>query len=125
MGSSFSSHASINNGISTAKRKILANTKDDILLSPRKSDEEKVRAKEMERTKKWRNMAVIERPNGTIQYRFPMTRKVSNSWTFLEANGSWCSGRSRAFRIVGGRQFGTNGWRIKPRNEETAKRKPN
>ena len=88
MGSSVSSHGSTNNGISTAKRKILANTKGDILLSPRKSDEEKVREKEMERTKKWRDMAVIERPNGTIHYRFPITRKVSTSWAFLEADGS-------------------------------------
>jgi hypothetical protein len=39
-------------GAAPAKRKILAKSKDDILITPRKWDEEKVMAKAMERTNK-------------------------------------------------------------------------
>jgi hypothetical protein len=64
--------------------------------------------------KKWRNMVVIERPNGTIHYRFPMTRKVQfpfQSPLLFESNcGSWYSGRSKESRIVGELlQSGMNG----------------
>jgi hypothetical protein len=58
------------------KRKLLVKSKDDILVQPRKMDESKATAKELERTKKWRDMAVIERPNGSIHYSFPITKKV-------------------------------------------------
>jgi hypothetical protein len=54
----------------------LSKSKDDILLQPRKFDEAKMTAKEFERTKKWRAMAVIARPEGIIGYQFPITKKV-------------------------------------------------
>jgi hypothetical protein len=76
--SSQSSIGSGEKGGAPVKRKILVKSRDDILITPRKWDEEKLTAKEMERTKKWRNMAVIQRPNGTIHYSFPMSRKVQS-----------------------------------------------
>ena len=56
--------------------RLLSKSKDDILIQPRKWDESKMTAKEFERTKKWRAMAVIARPNGIIGYQFPITKKV-------------------------------------------------
>ena len=61
------------------RKKLLTKSKDDILLQPRKIDEAKMTAKEFERTKKWRDMAVIARPNGIIGYQFPITKKVNLS----------------------------------------------
>lgn len=58
------------------QRKLLSKERNDILRLPRKVDESKMTAKEIERTKKWRDMATIERPNGGIHYRFPITKKV-------------------------------------------------
>ena len=61
------------------QRKLLSKDRNDILRQPRKIDESKITAKEIERTKKWRNMATIERPNGGIHYRFPITKKVRST----------------------------------------------
>ena len=58
------------------RKTLLSKSKDDILLQPRKFDEAKMTAKEFERTKKWRAMAVIARPEGIIGYQFPITKKV-------------------------------------------------
>jgi len=66
-----------------ASRKLLTKSKDDILNQPRKVDVNKTTAKELERTKKWRDMAVIDRPNGTIHYRFPISKKVSSARIYL------------------------------------------
>src|SRR5208282_2957039 len=63
----------------TIRRKLLTKSKDDILIQPKKKNDVKMTAKELERTKKWRNMAIIDRPNGTIHYRFPVTKKVIQS----------------------------------------------
>ena len=59
-----------------AKGKVLSRSKRDILLQPRNADDEKMTAKELERTKKWREMAIAEQPNGSLHYRFPVTKKV-------------------------------------------------
>lgn len=57
--------------------KLLSKKKEDILIEPPKADfETKMTAKEIERTKKWQDMAVVERPNGVIHYHFPITKKV-------------------------------------------------
>lgn len=58
------------------RRKLLTKSKDDILIQPKKVNDIKMTEKEIERTKKWRDMAIIDRPNGTIHYRFPVTKKV-------------------------------------------------
>ena len=62
----------------SVRRKLLTKSKDDILIQPRKMNDGKMTAKELERTKKWRDMAIIDRPNGSIHYRFPLTKKVFN-----------------------------------------------
>ena len=51
-------------------------SKRDILIQPRNQDDQKLTAKELERAKKWRDMAYIERPNGSIKYRFPVNKKL-------------------------------------------------
>lgn len=43
----------------------------------------KMTAKEIERTKKWRDMAIIDRPNGAIHYLFPITKKVLSLYPFV------------------------------------------
>ena len=59
------------------RSKLLSKKKEDILIEPPKADfETKMTAKEIERTKKWQDMAVVERPNGVIHYHFPITKKV-------------------------------------------------
>lgn len=59
------------------KNKLLGKSKDDILIPPRKADfETKMTAKEIERAKKWKDMAVMQKPNGTLQFKFPVTKKV-------------------------------------------------
>ena len=70
----------------------MSKAKDDILLTPRNFDQEKLMAKEMEWTKKWRNMAAIERPNGMIYYCFPMSRKVRAPLKNLGVNWSLVHG---------------------------------
>ena len=58
-------------------RKLLGKSKDDILVQPRKDDfETKMTAKEIERAKKWQNMAAVERTKAKIHFRFPYTKKV-------------------------------------------------
>jgi len=64
-------------GDSSRAAKFLGKSKDDILIPPRKANlENKLTAKELERVKKWQNMAVVERPGGGILYRFPVSKKV-------------------------------------------------
>ena len=64
--------------VPTKKRLLTRRSKRDILLQPRNTDEEKLTAKELERTKKWRDMAVSEKPtNGSLHYSFPITKKVT------------------------------------------------
>jgi hypothetical protein len=59
------------------KHKLLSKKREDILVEPPKPDfETKMTAKEIERTKKWQDMAVVERPDGIIHYHFPITKKV-------------------------------------------------
>ncbi len=59
------------------KHKLLSKKREDILVEPPKPDfETKMTAKEIERTKKWQDMAVVERPDGIIHYHFPVTKKV-------------------------------------------------
>jgi len=70
-------------------------------------------AKEFERTKKWRDMAVIARPDGIIGYQFPITKKVL-SHGGIGVYGSWCNGRSRESLIVGERMYGMNFSLLKP-----------
>jgi hypothetical protein len=74
--------------------------------------------KELERTMKWRDMAIIDRPSGSIHYRFPLTKKV----IFLREciDSSWCNGRSREFLTVGERLSGMNSLIVKPQNAEIA-----
>jgi hypothetical protein len=61
---------------SVRRPKLLTKAKDDILMQPRRTEETRLTAKEMRRAKKWRDMAIIDRPNGSIHYTFPMTKKV-------------------------------------------------
>jgi hypothetical protein len=59
------------------RKKLLSRGKRDILLQPKKvQDEEKMTAKELERTQKWRDMAIVDNTNRTLHYRFPITKKV-------------------------------------------------
>jgi hypothetical protein len=59
------------------RKKLLSRRKRDILLQPKKvQDEEKMTAKELERTQKWIDMAVVDNTDGTLHYRFPITKKV-------------------------------------------------
>jgi hypothetical protein len=82
------------------RRKLLLKVKDDILIQPKKVEAAKMTEKELERTKKWRDMAVIDRPYGSILYRFPFTKKVIYLCECIDS--SWCNGRSREFLIAGG-----------------------
>lgn len=61
------------------RRRLLSKSKDDILNQPKRIEESKMNEKELERTMKWRDMAVIDRPDGSIHYRFPLTKKVISS----------------------------------------------
>ena len=93
------------------RRKLLRKSKDDILIQPRKIDDVKMTAKELERAKKWRDMAVMDRPNRTVHYRFPVTKKVKEQKKELlgeKLTGSWCNERSREFLIVGELLCGMN-----------------
>ena len=58
-----------------SRRKLLSKSRGDILMQPRRNETE-MTAKEIARAKKWRDMAVIERSNEAIHYRFPITKKV-------------------------------------------------
>ena len=98
----------------TVRRKLLTKSKDDILLQPKKKSDLKMTAKELERTKKWRDMAIIDRTNGTIHYQFPFNKKVYNHSS--EVDCSWCSERSREFLIVGELRYGMNFWIPKLQN---------
>ena len=118
--------AAVSNGNGLARngsirKKLLTKSKDDILIQPKKMNDMKMSAKELERTKKWRDMAIIDRPNGTIHYLFPLTKKVSNH--LVVVNDSWCNERSREFLIVGELLCGTNFWILKLQN--SAIEKPN
>jgi hypothetical protein len=82
------------------KNKLLGKSKDDILIQPRKADfETKMTAKEIERAKKWKHMAVAQKPNGTIHFHFPITKKVRHRKEW--ADGRSCNGHSKGFPIVG------------------------
>jgi hypothetical protein len=90
-------------------RNLLGKTKDDILIQPQKGDfEEKLHAKEIERARKWQNMAIIERPNGSIHFRFPLSKKVG---VLIDGVDDSCSnGRSKGFLIAGEQSCGTSFW---------------
>jgi hypothetical protein len=87
------------------KNKLLTKSKDDILIQPRKADfETKMTAKEIERAKKWKHMAVAQKTNGTIHFHFPITKKVPHCEVW--AYGRSYNGHSREFLIVGELLFG-------------------
>lgn len=86
-------------GKRVASKKLLSKAKDDILIQPRKPDfETKLVAKEIERARKWQNMAIIDRHTGIIQYHFPLTKKV---FVLGGVDNSCCNGHSKGFQIVG------------------------
>jgi hypothetical protein len=103
------------------RRNLLTKSKDDILVQPRKVNDTKMIAKEIERTKKWRNMAIIDRPNGTIHYRFAFTNKVRHLFQGSSLICSWSNGRSRGFLIVGELLSGTNSLKFKQLNSAIVK----
>jgi len=110
------------------KKKLLSRGKRDILLQSRNADEEKMTAKELERSKKWRDMAIPEQLNGTLHYHFPITKKVpfprtSRGTCWLMS--SWYKERSRASPIVGERQSGMNSSIPKHPNATIANQNPN
>lgn len=106
----------------TVRKKLLTKSKDDILIQPKKMNDVKMTtAKELERTKKWRDMAIIDRPSGTIRYIFPLSKKVSSYLIVFDS--SWCNERSRGFLIVGELMCGTNFWM--PKRQNSVIEKPN
>jgi hypothetical protein len=67
------------------RNKLIGKSKDDILIQPRTADfESKMTAKEIERAKKWKNMAIAQKPNGTINFQIPITKKVRHckEWAY-------------------------------------------
>jgi hypothetical protein len=112
-------HSSVD-GDRPRSRKLLGKAKDDILIQPRKGDyESKLNAKEIERARKWHDMALIERPNGTVNFHFPVTKKVCSTTGF---DDSFYNERSREYPIVGERLYGILSWIVKPPIAVTAKK---
>ena len=98
----------------TIRRKLLTKSKDDILIQPKKKNDVKMTAKELERTKNggiWRSLIDLME-QFTIDFLSP--RRLS---THLDkVDGSWFNERSRGFQIVGELLSGVNSWKLKPQN---------